>query len=63
MPDSDLTPADAAILRYLRTQVDRLQDELWRGAHARPSIANELQIAIRDLKRFTDEKRQQGFNI
>ena len=62
MADSDLTPADAAILRYLRTQVDRLQDERWR-TNAPPTIANELQIAMRDLKRFTSEKRQQGFKI
>lgn len=62
MADDDLTPADAAILRYLRTQVDRLQDERWR-ANAPPTIENELQIAMRDLKRFTSEKRQQGFNI
>ena len=62
MADDDLTPADATILRYLRTQVDRLQDDRWR-ANAPPTIANELQIAMRDLKRFTSEKREQGFNI
>jgi hypothetical protein len=62
MADDELTPADAAILRYLRTQVDRLQDDRWR-ANAPPSIANELQIAMRDLKRFTAKKRDQGFNI
>jgi hypothetical protein len=58
----DLSPADQAILRYLRQQVDRLQDERYRK-DARPSIKNELQIAIRDLKRFTSEKRQEGYNI
>ena len=62
MADNDLTPADAAILRYLRTQVDRLQDERYRQS-ARPSIQNELQIAMRDLRKFTSAKRQQGFNI
>ena len=62
MFDDELTPVDAAILHYLRTQVDRLQDERWR-ANAPPSIANELKIAMRDLKRFTSEKRKQGFNI
>ena len=62
MSDDELTPADAAILRYLRTQVDRLQDERWR-ANAPPSIANELKIAMRDLREFTSAKRQQGFNI
>lgn len=58
----ELSPADQAILRYLRQQVDRLQDERYRK-DARPSIKNELQIAIRDLKRFTSEKRQEGYNI
>jgi len=62
MADSDLTPADAAVLAYLRGQVDRLQDERYRQ-NARPSIANELQIAMRDLRQFTSAKRQQGFNI
>ena len=62
MSDEDLTPADAAVLAYLRKQVDRLQDERYRQ-NARPSILNELQIAMRDLKRFTSAKRQQGFNI
>ena len=57
-----ISPADAAVLAYLRGQVDRLQDERWR-ANAPASIANELQIAMRDLKRFTSEKREQGFNI
>ena len=46
---SDLSPAEQAMLQYLRTQVDRLQDERYRQ-DARPSIANELQIAQRDLK-------------
>ena len=62
MADEDLTPADAAVLKYLRQRVDNLQDERWR-AGALASIPNELQIAMRDLKRFTSEKREQGFNI
>ena len=57
-----LTPAEQAILQYLRTQVDRLQDERYRQ-DARPSIANELHIAQRDLKKFTSELRQKGYNI
>ena len=57
-----LTPADQAILQYLRTQVDRLQDERYRQ-DARPSIANELQIAQRDLKQYTSDLRQKGYNI
>lgn len=57
-----LTPADQAILTYLRQQVDRLQDERYRR-DARPSIANELHIAQRDLKEFTSKLRKQGVNI
>jgi len=59
---TELDPANQAILKYLRQQVDRLQDERYRQ-DARPSIKNELQIAIRDLKRFTSELRQKGYNI
>ena len=62
MADSDLTPADAAVLKYLRQRVDRLQDDRWR-ANAPASIVNELQVAMRDLREFTSAKRQQGFNI
>jgi hypothetical protein len=59
---SELSPADQAILQYLRTQVDRLQDERYRQ-DARPSIANELQIAQRDLKQYTSDLRKKGYNI
>lgn len=62
MADNDLTPADAAVLRYLRQRVDNLQDERYRR-DARPSIANELKIAIRDLREFTSALRQQGAKI
>ena len=62
MADNDLTPADAAVLRYLKQRVDNLQDERWRR-DALPSIANELQIAMRDLREFTSAMRQQGHNI
>ena len=59
---SDLSPAEQAILQYLRNQVDRLQDERYRQ-DARPSIANELQIAQRDLKQYTSDLRKKGYNI
>ena len=59
---SELSPAEQAILQYLRNQVDRLQDERYR-LDARPSIANELQIAQRDLKQYTSDLRQKGYNI
>ena len=59
---TELSPADEAILQYLRTQVDRLQDERYRQ-DARPSIANELFIAQRDLKQYTSDLRKKGYNI
>lgn len=57
-----LTPAQQAMLQYLRTQVDRLQDERYRQ-DARPSIANELHVAQLDLKKFTSKLRRKGYNI
>ena len=62
MSGDKLSPADEAILNYLRGQVDRLQDERYRR-DARPSIANELQIAVRDLKEFTSKLRKAGKHI
>ncbi len=59
---TELSPAEQAILQYLRNQVDRLQDERYRK-DARPSIANELQIAQRDLTQYTSDLRQKGYNI
>jgi len=62
MADEDLTPADAAVLAYLRGRVDRLQDDRYRR-NAPANIVNEMQVAMRDLREFTSAKRQQGFNI
>jgi hypothetical protein len=59
---SELSPAEQAILQYLRNQVDRLQDERYRQ-DARPSIVNELHIAQRDLKQYTSDLRKKGYNI
>ena len=59
---SELSPAEQVILQYLRNQVDRLQDERYRK-DARPSIANELQIAQRDLTQYTSDLRKKGYNI
>tara|TARA_R110001632_G_scaffold125462_2_gene238676 strand:+ start:949 stop:1332 length:384 start_codon:yes stop_codon:yes gene_type:complete len=59
---SELTPADAAVLQYLKQRVDNLQDERWRQS-AQPVIINELKIAMINLKQFTDNLRKQGFNV
>lgn len=60
--DRALSPADNAILVYLRQHVDRLQAERYHR-DARPSIKNELQIAVRDLREFTSDLRKKGKNI
>jgi hypothetical protein len=57
-----LNPADEQILKYLRKQVDRLQDERYR-TDARPSINNEIFAAQQELRRFTAELRKKGYNI
>ena len=60
--ENKVSPADEAILRHLRQQVDRLQDERYRR-DARPSIANELREAMWELKDFTSKLRKEGKNI
>jgi hypothetical protein len=57
-----LSLADEQILKYLRKQVDRLQDERYR-TDARPSINNEIFAAQQELRRFTSELRKKGYNI
>lgn len=57
-----LSPAEQHILKYLRQQVDRLQDERYR-TDARPSINNEIYAAQQELKRYVSELRRKGYNI
>jgi hypothetical protein len=57
-----LNEADKAMLRFLKQQVDRLQDELY-STSPRPSIRNELHLAIRELKEFTSDRRKKGYRI
>ena len=59
---TDLNPAEQHILKYLRQQVDRLQDERYR-TDARPSIDNEIYAAQQELKRYVSELRKKGYNI
>jgi len=62
MHDKSLTPADTAVVDYLRKRVDHLQDERFR-LDARPSIENELKVAMRDLREYTSKLRADGYNI
>ena len=57
-----LNRADERILKHLRQQVDKLQDERYR-TDARPSINNEIYAAQQELKRFVSELRRKGYNI
>lgn len=57
-----LNPAEEHILKYLRKQVDRLQDERYR-TDARPNINNEIYAAQQELKRYVSELRKKGYNI
>tara|TARA_R100001463_G_scaffold83085_1_gene137674 strand:+ start:386 stop:565 length:180 start_codon:yes stop_codon:yes gene_type:complete len=50
------------MLKYLRKQVDRLQDERYQP-DARPSITAELNLAQQELKNFTTKLRKEGYNI
>ena len=59
---TELKPAEQHILKYLRQQVDRLQDERYR-TDARPSINNEIYAAQQELKRYVSELRNKGYNI
>ena len=57
-----LSPADEAILKYLRDEVDRKAERQYRrdaGSNAR----NEYWYAAEDLKRFVRELREKGKNI
>jgi len=57
-----LNPAEEHILKYLRKQVDRLQDERYR-TDARPNINKEIYAAQQELKRYVAELRKKGYNI
>ena len=50
------------MLKHLRKQVDRLQDERYQP-DARPSIIAELNLAQQELKDFTTKLRKEGYNI
>lgn len=50
------------MLKYLRKQVDRLQDERYQP-NPRPSIIDELKLAQQELKEFTTKLRKEGYNI
>lgn len=57
-----LSPADEAYYRFLKQQVDRAQDDVFKAdANRRAKI--DLQVTRKELKDFVAKKRQEGFNI
>ena len=64
MGDKDLSPALKFEYRFLKQQVDRLQDEL--GRRDRPKNFNTEQDLFRareELKMFVSKLRKKGVNI
>ena len=64
MGDKDLSPALKYEYRFLKQQVDRLQDEL--GRRDRPKNFNTEQDLFRareELKSFVSGLRKKGINI
>ena len=62
MNDSDLTAFQASQLQYLRSQVDRAQDDSLRNDPA-PGAQNKLFYARNELRTFTSNLRAAGKNI
>lgn len=59
---TELNPAQQHILKHLRQQVDKLQDERYR-TDARPRINQQIAAAIEELREYTAELRKEGYNI
>ena len=62
MNDSDLTAFQASQLQYLRSQVDRAQDDSLRS-DPHPNAQNKLFYAREELRAFTSNLRVVGKNI
>ena len=62
MEDGKLNPAQEAELKYLRQQVDRLQDDQNRR-DAYPNAKHDLWVAREELNNFVRGLRAEGKNI
>jgi len=58
----ELTPAEQAELRFLRGQVDLLQEEMLKSQY-HPNIKNDFWRARKELKEFVYKLRQKGRRI
>lgn len=59
---TDLTPAQQEEYRFLRSQVDRLQDEAY-GRDPDPRSKERLFYAREDLRQFVAARRKEGVSI
>lgn len=57
-----ITQAQKAELKFLRREVDKWQDELYR-LDAHPNVQTNLWVARKELKKFTSQLRIKGINI
>ena len=57
-----ITEAQKAELKFLRREVDKWQDELYR-LDAHPNVQTNLWVARKELKKFTYQLRIKGVNI
>ena len=62
MKDTDLTAFQASQLQWLRSEVDRAQEDAYR-ADPHPNAQNNLFYARNELKAFTSGLRSAGKNI
>lgn len=62
MGDEQLTTFQAAQLKWLKQQVDNLQDERYRK-DARPNIQRELFAAREELDNYVQALRDGGYRI
>jgi len=62
MENGKLNPFQESELKYLRQQVDRLQEEEHRR-DARPNVQKDLWVAREELDRFVRSLRAAGLNI
>jgi len=62
MGDESLSPAQKFEYRFLKQQVNRLEEERYRY-DARPNIQQDLFRAREELKMFVSKLRKEGVNI
>jgi len=62
MGDEQLTTFQAAQLKWLKQQVDNLQDERYKK-DARPNIHRELVAAREDVDNYVQALRDRGYKI